>query len=177
MKKYECTLKCTEILYKHSEDLHSKGNWWHFYTKSSFSLVMAFQLIAKFHIIPHSTRWKKNQASNWIFFFSFSQNMKNQAKSNWTYSGKKKDHSPRFKLKNDMKIRRKSICWVFVCLFFLLRGIKTGVKGLKIRYGDSWGRVQFPVFSVAESDIQVCSDCSLLWKGSLQSVFSGAVND
>lgn len=131
-------------------------------------------------ISHHSTFHKMKKKSSFqldFFFFSFSQNMKNQAKSNWTYSGKKKDHSPRFKLKNDMKIRRKSICWVFVCLFFLLRGIKTSVKGLKIRYGDSWGRVQFPVFSVAESDIQVCSDCSLLWKGSLQSLFSGAVND
>lgn len=49
VKKYECTLKCTEISYKLSEDLHSKGNWWHFYTESSYSLVMAFQLIAKFH--------------------------------------------------------------------------------------------------------------------------------
>lgn len=58
VKKYECTLKCTEFLYKHSEDLHSKGTWGNFCTKSCFSLEMAFQLIAKFHIIQHSTRRK-----------------------------------------------------------------------------------------------------------------------
>lgn len=88
VKKYECTLKCTEFLYKHSVNLHSKGNWWIFYTISCFVLEMAFQLIAKFCAIRHSTRrktlnsWKPSFQLALFFFFFFILTKHEQFKQN-----------------------------------------------------------------------------------------------
>lgn len=180
VKKHECTLKCTEFLYKHLDDLHSKVNWRYFYTRSYFSLEMSFPLTAKSFDFSQEQKQQtpQSQDSNRknYWFFEFSHNIKNYRNFSWSLflllRGKKsKTINPRSEFKKRHENEDKKICGVLFVCFSCFVVHKPIWKFWRLDMVLS----QSPLPHVQHD--WIWHSGSLLWKGNLQSLLSGAVND